>query len=195
MAVAETLLTRMEEASLIARVIAGDAEAFGPLVERYQKPVLSFIYNLLRSPERVEDLGQETFLKAFRALARHDASRSAFSTWLFTIARNTCYDELRRPRMRKAGLETLEETGQGAHPPHDREAVFLVLEKALATLPADQRDAFEAVCTQGMTLEDAAALFACPVGTIKSRVNRAREALRRKVLGGPAPQGGHHAES
>jgi RNA polymerase sigma-70 factor (ECF subfamily) len=193
--VAETLLTSMEEASLIAKVIAGDAASFGPLVERYQKPVLGFIYNLLRSPERVEDLGQETFLKAFRALGQYDAARSAFSTWLFTIARNTCYDEMRRPRMQKTGLETLDETGRGAHAPHDREAVFLVLEKALATLPEDQRDAFDAVCTQGMSLEDAAALFACPVGTIKSRVNRAREALRRKVLGGPAPQGGRHAAS
>jgi RNA polymerase sigma-70 factor, ECF subfamily len=193
MDVANSALTRVEEASLISRVVGGDSNAFGSLVERYQKPVLNFIYNIMRNPERVEDLGQETFIKAFRALGSHDPARAAFSTWLFTIARNTCYDELRRPKVVKTGLDILEATGHGAHGPHDREAIFVLLERALATLPEEQREAFDAVCTQGMTLVEAAAIIGCPMGTVKSRVNRARDALRRKVLGDATPKGGHDA--
>ncbi|MDB5102658.1 MAG: rpoE 4 [Fibrobacteres bacterium] len=190
----ETVLTRAEETSLIARVIGGESGAFGPLVDRYQKPVLNFIYNIVRNPDRVEDLGQETFIKAFRALGTHDPARAAFSTWLFTIARNTCFDELRRPKIIKAGLEVLDETLDRSYGPHDPQGLFVLLERVLSGLPEDQREAFDVVCTQGMSLEEASVILMCPVGTVKSRVNRAREVLRRKVLGHTPTQGGHHAK-
>ncbi len=187
-------LTRSQEEALIARALAGDTQAFGPLVERYQKPLLSFIHTLLRKPDRVEDIGQETFIKAFRALATHDPARAAFSTWLFAIARNGCIDELRRPSLVRSGLQGLEDAQAASYPPRDKEAVFIRLERALDALPREQRETFTLVCAQGLTLEEAAIVLGCPTGTVKSRLNRAREALRRTVLGQEAEAGGKNAK-
>ena len=183
--------TRAEEQECIGKVLSGDSAAFGMLVDRYQKPLLSFIYNRLRDPGRVEDIGQETFIKAYRALGSHDPARASFSTWLYAIARNACIDEMRRPALVETGLDDLDEsllpTREG-----DREAGFVRLERALAALPEEQQEIFDLVCTQGLALDEAAVIADCPIGTVKSRLNRAREALRRTVLGTTAfPEGTH----
>ena len=90
------------ERRLIERAQKGDHEAFRVLVERHQRRVFSVIAHLLRRPADVEDIAQQVFLKAYLALPRFDF-RAAFSTWLYRIAVNECYDYLRRHRAQKAG--------------------------------------------------------------------------------------------
>ena len=86
-----------DELETIRRVLAADVESFRPLVERYQRPLLTLIRNLTPPDTDHEGVGQEVFLAAFRSLASFDPNRSAFSTWLFTIARSRCRNELAPP--------------------------------------------------------------------------------------------------
>src|SRR5438270_12627592 len=94
-----------DDLEAIGRVLAGDAESFRPLVERYQGPLLALVHNLLPFGADHEALAQETFLAAFLHLPSFDASRSAFSTWLFAIARHKCLNERKRPRPVASGPE------------------------------------------------------------------------------------------
>ncbi|MHC4799454.1 MAG: RNA polymerase sigma factor, partial [Planctomycetota bacterium] len=87
-----------EEDRIIRRVIDGEVDLFRALVERYQKPVLRMINNIINDPHTCEDVGQEVFLAAYKKLASFDAASSKFSTWLFTIARNKSFTALRKSR-------------------------------------------------------------------------------------------------
>lgn len=182
---------RTDDENAIRKVLAGDTEAFRPLLERYRKPVLSFIYNMIGQRETAEDLGQEVFLKAFRSLDGFEAARgAAFSTWLFAIARNACLD-FRRSRARRSAHaeEALPEelaapSADGLDPETRRS-----LERALSALPEDQRLAVEWVLVQGFSYEEAARLEGVSVGTLSSRLARAKEKLHR-ILGQEAG-GGH----
>ena len=87
-----------DDLDAIRRVLAADVESFRRLVERYQRPLLTLIRNLTPADTDHEGVAQEVFLAAFRSLASFDPKRSAFSTWLFTIARNRCRNELARRR-------------------------------------------------------------------------------------------------
>ena len=94
-----------EDLDAIRRVLAGDVESFRRLVERYQRPLLTMVRNLTPPNTDHEGVAQEVFLAAFRCLASFDPKRSAFSTWLFTIARNRCRNELARRRSTLARAE------------------------------------------------------------------------------------------
>jgi RNA polymerase sigma-70 factor (ECF subfamily) len=167
-----------DDLTAIKRVIDGDVESFRLLVHRYEKPLFRLVRNLLPNAHDCEDIAQEVFLAAYRNLAAYDPRRSAFATWLFTIARNKCWNVLRKKRP-----VVLAEVPERADPrTPEREAVgeelFRQLDAALAALPFEQRTAFVLAEIQELSQEEIAQIEGVRLGTVKSRLSRARDKLR-----------------
>jgi RNA polymerase sigma-70 factor (ECF subfamily) len=170
----------MKDEFLIQQTLAGNREAFRLLVLRYEQPLFRFLGLLGFRGARAEDVAQETFLRAFKALSSFDPARAAFSTWLFTIARRLALGEWRRARRRDASVAFAEVT---SHPPDPAEGALLAerarrVERALLALPEQLRSTFFFSQIKELTLEEVAKLEGCAVGTVKSRIFRAREQLR-----------------
>jgi len=171
----------MDDAFLIEQTLAGNREAFRLVVLRYQRPLFRFLGFLGFRGMRAEDLAQETFLRAFKALKSFDPSRAAFSTWLFTIARRLAIGEWRRGLHEQSAPDAGSEAPSPAADPAQNallaERVQRV-QRALLTLPEQLRSTFCSSQIEELTLEEVAELEGCAVGTVKSRVFRAREQLR-----------------
>jgi RNA polymerase sigma-70 factor, ECF subfamily len=168
----------MNDLEVIRLILAGDVESFRSLVDRYQRPLFSLIRNLAPAGADYEDLAQDVFLAAFRNLASFDPNRAAFSTWLFTIARNRCRNEL--SRRRPVSGDTLPERIDPRAPDQDaaEAELFRQLDAALDALPFEQRTAFVLAELQGLTYEEISKIEGVGLGTVKSRIARAREKLR-----------------
>ena len=168
----------MAELTDAARLRTGDPAAFALVVGRYQHRLYRYFIRLVRDRAAADDLFQQTWLQVIRQVQRYDPSRS-FDTWLFAIAHNTAMDLLRR----RPG-EILED-----YPAHDPDALSLLiaaeraehLAAALDALPALYREALTLRFEEGMKLEEIAAVIHAPLSTVKSRVHRGLEALRRKL--------------
>jgi len=167
-----------DDLEAIERVLANDRESFRLLVDRYQQPLLALIRKLTRSDTDHEGVAQDVFLAAFRCLASFDPKRSTFSTWLFTITRNRCRNELsfRRP---VSGVELPEPVNLRTP---DRDAseseIFRHLDGALGALPFEQRSVFVLSQLQGLSYGEVAYMEGVGVGTVKSPIARAREKLQ-----------------
>jgi RNA polymerase sigma-70 factor (ECF subfamily) len=162
----------------------GDRDAAAAFVRATQAEVARFLAHLT-GPGEADDLAQETYLRAFRSLPRF-AARSSARTWLFSIARRVAADHLRAARSRPrtaAGADRCgdAETVSADGPRIDEQVVLRVL---LDTLPADQRAAFVATQVLDLSYEEAAQVLECPVGTIRSRVARARAELVERMRPG-----------
>lgn len=169
-------MSEEEELNVIRRVVDGEIEAFALLVLHYQDRLLHMITNLLNDQRRfAEDVTQTVFVEAFRRLADFDPSRSRFSTWLFMIARSRAIHALQKKR--PLLLAELPEQAVEPTDPGNRE-IFASLDRALRQIPAKQRRAFILVALEEFSYADAARIEGTKVGTIKSRVNRAREFLK-----------------
>ena len=181
---------------LMARYQAGDAAAFETLLRRHRAGVLTFLARMVGDRTRAEDLMQETFLKVVKG-ARTWQSQAKFSTWLYTIARNLCIDLARREKFRKADsldaaagkdedgrplVETI--PGDAASPDRGAEnaRMRLVIERAIAALPDDQREVFVLREYSGVPFKDIAELVGAPENTVKSRMRYALEALRKRLV-------------
>ncbi|MDA0804946.1 MAG: RNA polymerase sigma factor RpoE [Proteobacteria bacterium] len=177
---------------LVDRVRAGDTNAFNFLVLRYQNRVAALVARFIKDHQEVEDVTQEAFIKAYRALHLF-RSESAFYTWLYRIAVNTAKNSLvargRRPPTSDldAGEAELVEIGA---PLRDQEtpegslataALKVAVEKAIEELPEDLRTAFTLREFSGLSYEDITEVMNCPVGTVRSRIFRAREAIDRVI--------------
>jgi RNA polymerase sigma-70 factor (ECF subfamily) len=169
----------------------GDVMAFNELVLTYQTTVFNVALRTLGHPEDAADATQETFLSAYRAI--EEFRGGSFKAWLLRIAVNTCYDVLRRRQRRPStSLEVvLEETGDTPHLA-DRQVgperaalgaeTVAVIEKALQTLPDDQRTIVVLCDVQGLSYEEAADIEGIALGTVKSRLSRARARLRQFLV-------------
>jgi RNA polymerase sigma-70 factor (ECF subfamily) len=167
-----------DDVETLRRVLAGDVESFRHLVERYQRPLLTIARNLTPPGTDYEGVAQDVFLAAFRCLATFDPNRSAFSTWLFTIARNRCRNELvRRRPVAGAALPDVEDARSPERAASEAE-LFRQLDAALNALPFRQRSAFVLAELQGLSYEEVGRIEGIGVGTVKSRIARAREKLR-----------------
>jgi RNA polymerase sigma-70 factor, ECF subfamily len=151
----------MDDEFLIKQTLAGNSQAFRLVVLRYQRPLFRFLGLLGFRGAPAEDLAQEAFLRAFKALHDFDPGRAAFSSWLFTIAKRLAIGEWRQAQR----LKLLSE--------HARR-----VERALGALPEQLRSTFFFSQIKELTLEEVAELEGCAVGTVKSRIFRAREQLR-----------------
>lgn len=176
---------------LLQRFLGGDTAAFEELMAAHEDKVFSVCLRMLRDREAALDATQETFVTVLRKADRF-AGRSAFSTWLYRVAMNTCYDALRRKKRRPESQLPEHHDPPDATTEDVLSAVELRpdLEAALAALPAEFRAAAILVDVEGLSLTDAAEVLGVPVGTIKSRVFRGRRLLAES-LGNLNPHGGH----
>jgi RNA polymerase sigma-70 factor (ECF subfamily) len=168
-----------DDQTLIARVRAGRTEAFRPLVERYQSLVWTFGRNLLGQSADADDLTQEVFLVAFRQLARYDPQRAAVGTWLLMIARSRGLNRLQQRSLSDSARDN-EPIDPGPRPDdalRDRD-LWERLDQALDDLPVDQRTAFVLAEIQELPHREIAVIEGVEVGTVKSRVSRAKTRLR-----------------
>jgi RNA polymerase sigma-70 factor (ECF subfamily) len=177
---------------LVQRVQKGDKAAFDLLVRKYQHRVLKLIGRFVSDAAEAEDVAQEAFLKAYRALPAFRGD-SAFYTWLYRIAINTAKNTLVSNRRRPVDFDLdLQDPEQ-----HDRQALLKdadtpegvlltdeirgVVERALEQLPEDLRTAIVLRELEGLSYEEIAEAMDCPVGTVRSRIFRAREAIDKKL--------------
>lgn len=176
-----------DEPQLVARSRDGDLAAFNQLVERYQRPIYNLCLRMLASPESAEDATQEAFIHAFRSIRTFKGG--SLRPWLFRIAANACYDEMRRRRARPAvsldepgGEEgrTLEVADSAPVPDEEveRNELAEALRDALSRLPPDQRLAIVLADVHGLDYSEVAAVMSCSLGTVKSRISRGRRQLR-----------------
>lgn len=177
---------------LVQRVQAGDKSAFNLLVTKYQHRVLKLVGRFVNDAAEAEDVAQEAFIKAYRALASFRGD-SAFYTWLYRIAINTAKNALvsnrRRPVDFNLDLQDPEQYDRHAKlkEADTPEGVLLteeireVVEKAMEQLPEDLRTAIVLRELEGLSYEEIAEAMDCPVGTVRSRIFRAREAIDRKL--------------
>src|SRR5687767_8440926 len=163
-----------EDSDIVKHVLNGDVDSFRILVERYQRPVLSMIRRLIWDSHRCEDIGQDVFVRAFQKLSTFDPARSKFSTWLFTIARNMSINALKKKL--PLPMEELPETPVSGNPSHDLsdKEIFMQLDEAVKALPGKLQRAFVLAEIEQMPYEEIARIEGARLGTIKSRINRAR---------------------
>ena len=183
---AELPLQAKSDEVLITLVQQGDQAAFRVLVERYQERIRNLIFSIFHQPEIVDDLSQEVFIKAFEALSQF-RFQSSFYTWLYRIAVNKSRDELRKRKVRRwFSLQLMMDSADKelvskiVVEPQDKELQEL-LAASLQTLPEKYRIAVVLKDIEGMSYEEIAETMECEIGTVKSRLSRAR-AMLRKVL-------------
>jgi RNA polymerase sigma-70 factor (ECF subfamily) len=177
---------------LVERVQAGDKAAFDVLVRKYQHRVLKLVGRFVSDAAEAEDVAQEAFLKAYRALASFRGD-SAFYTWLYRIAINTAKNALVSNRRRPVDFD-LDLQDPDQYDRHARlkegdtpegvlltEEIRTVVERAMEQLPEDLRTAIVLRELEGLSYEEIAEAMDCPVGTVRSRIFRAREAIDRKL--------------
>lgn len=171
-----------DDLELLDRFIAGDQKAFDELMRAHESRVFAISMRMMRNREAALDATQETFLTLYRKADRFHR-KSAFSTWLYRVTINTCYDQLRRQKRRQA--DALPEGVDPADLHSDDEIASAELRpdltKALAELSEDFRAAVVLVDFEGHSLETVAAILEVPIGTVKSRVFRGRSILAEKL--------------
>jgi RNA polymerase sigma-70 factor (ECF subfamily) len=182
------------DAALMLRAKRGDRAAFAELVEKYKQPVMNFVFRSLRDEIEAEDLAQNVFLQAWKSRSRYRQT-AKFSTWLFTIARNLCLNEIRRRSRHPA--ESIEE----AHAEHEdlprqqyedksqiappdkllHGELAQKIEEALAELPEAQRTAILLCRQDELSYEEIAEVLDCSLSATKSLIHRGRETLKEKL--------------
>jgi RNA polymerase sigma-70 factor, ECF subfamily len=183
---------RTADQVLVARAQKGDKRAFDLLVLKYQQKVANLISRYIRDPSEVMDVSQDAFLKAYRALPAF-RGESAFYTWLYRIAVNTVKNHLvaqgRRPPGDDVEAEVAEQMDMGQRLREsgtpERHAltdeIARTVQKALDELPDDLRTAIVLREFEGMSYEEIATAMECPIGTVRSRIFRAREAIDKRL--------------
>ena len=178
----------MDEAGLVSAAQRGDIDAFNELVLTYQQQVYNLAYRIMGDPASAADASQETFISAFESLA--DFRGGSFKSYLMRIVSNKCYDELRRRKRRPAtSFENFGDVNEEANPalidegegPEEyvkRQEVARVIQTGIETLPPDQRITLVLSDVQGLSYQEIAAATDVPLGTVKSRLARARGKLR-----------------
>jgi RNA polymerase sigma-70 factor, ECF subfamily len=181
------------DARLMLRVQRGDRAAFEALVDKYKQPVMNLVYRMIGDLQEAEDLCQNVFLQVHKSARRYRVT-ARFSTWLYTIARNLCLNELRRRGRHPARSLDASPTDQDDFSLHDQlhdtttpgppESCLLAeleqrIELALAALPENQRTAIVLCRQQDLSYEEIAHILGCSVSATKSLIHRARESLRQ----------------
>ena len=178
---------------LVERAQHGDKQAFSLLVEKYQRKLARLLSRFIRDPAEVEDVTQEAFIKAYRALPAFRGD-SAFYTWLYRIGINTAKNYLmalgrRAPTSTEVEAEEAEgfEEGEQLRDINTPESVLLsneiarTVNKTIEQLPEELRKAIQMREIEGMSYEDIAEAMNCPIGTVRSRIFRAREAIAEQL--------------
>lgn len=182
------------DAALMLRVKRGDAAAFEELVDKYKQPVINLLYRALPDASEAEDLAQSVFLQVYKSAHRYRPS-AKFSTWLFTIARNLCLNEIRRrsrhpadsldaPHLehgQEARLQVREVSGPAPDVALVQEELQQKVELAISQLPENQRIAILLCREEEVSYESIAEVLHCSLSATKSLIHRARETLKQKL--------------
>jgi RNA polymerase sigma-70 factor (ECF subfamily) len=186
------LTPEQSDLALVERVQRGERSAFDVLVLRYQQKVLKLVLRYIRDPMEAEDVAQEAFIKAFRAIGSFRGD-SAFYTWIYRIAINTAKNALvaskRRPvnfgidvqDPEQGDLEARMTDGETPEQLALTEEIRETVNQAMGDLPEELRTAIVLREIDGLSYEEIAASMDCPVGTVRSRIFRAREAIDRRL--------------
>jgi RNA polymerase sigma-70 factor (ECF subfamily) len=185
-----TELREIDDTALVNAFLTGESRSFDVLVERYQARLLNFVYRIVGDRERAEDLVQEVFIRVHRHLGRFDRSKK-FSTWIYTIASNLGKNELRNRARNPLVLFTsitqgwddeerpLEFEDPSARPDDQfrKKHVKELVEQSVAKLPKHHREVFVLREIEGRSYDEIAEITHCNLGTVKSRLNRARNSF------------------
>lgn len=183
-------LRQVDDAAVVSAFLTGEERAFQELVDRYQTRLLNFIYRTIGDRERAEDLVQEVFIRVYRHLHRFDRSKK-FSTWIYTIASNLAKNELRnRSRNPLVLFQAIRKNWQDEDRPlqfedptsrpddlYRKRHLRDLVEQSVDQLPEHHRQVFVLRELEGKSYEEIAEITECNLGTVKSRLNRARNAF------------------
>ena len=187
-------LSGLDDSGVVSAFLEGESRAFDELVNRYQNRLLNFVYRTTGDRERAEDLVQEVFVRVYRHIHRFDRSRK-FSTWIYTIASNLAKNELRnRSRNPLVLFQTIRRNWEDDDRPlqfedpatrpddlYRKRHLREVVEDAVEKLPPHHRNVFVLRELEGKSYEEIAEITSCNLGTVKSRLNRARNAFASLV--------------
>lgn len=172
-----------EEQQWIQQVLAGDKQAFAPIINKYKNQLYATILRMTRNPQDAQDLVQDAFIKVYRNLDKYDGS-GAFGGWLYRVAINHCMDEFRKKSYSTIQIEVDEaKVVNREHP----EVVFLKkeksrqLERLIATLPEDERLIILLRYINEMSYEDIGELMNVPLSTVRNKLHRAKKKMRDTV--------------
>jgi len=193
-AIQREVLHELDDGQVVMRHLAGEPQAFGTLVDRYQTRLLNFVNRTIGDRERAEDLVQEVFIRVFRHLHRFDQTKK-FSTWIYTIASNLAKNELRnRSRNPLVLFQTIKKNWEADHRPLQFEDTtarpddlyrkrFLkdAVDQCVRRLPEHHREVFVLRELEGKSYQEIAEITGCNLGTVKSRLNRARNSFAQLI--------------
>jgi len=178
------------EQILLEKAKAGDVAAFEELIEGYQKKIYNLAYRILGNYEDANDMAQEALIRIFRSIANFK-EQSSFSTWVYRITTNVCLDEIRKKKNKKVisldeeihmddGEMKRQIMSDDIQPDAaaELEELRTLVSDAINSLPEDQRLVITLRDIQGLSYEEISSVLDCPSGTVKSRINRARQALK-----------------
>lgn len=184
----------LTDPELAASALAGSEDAFRELVRRFERPVYTLIVRMVQDPALAEDLAQEVFVKAYRRLDTYDPERK-LSSWLFKIAHNTTIDHLRRGTVDTVALEAEKDDERGGlasvlpdesvESPSaqvERKDLARALEKAIATLRPEYREAVVMFYAGGASYQEICEVTGLPMGTVKTNLHRARKQLAEQMM-------------
>ena len=181
----------MDEQALIASARKGDARAFNQLVLLYQSMAYNVAYRVLSDPDAAADATQDAFLSAFKAM--REFRGGSFKAWLLRIVTNACYDQLRVKQRRPTSslddlpvesdhISYLQDPAEGPDELVERQQLNRTLQGGISTLPAEQRVILVLSDVQGLSYQEIAQITGLSLGTVKSRLSRARSKLRDYLL-------------
>ncbi len=188
---ATTWAPLVSDTDLVARAAAGDGTSFDQLVERYHRPIANFIFRMVGNYENALDLSQEVFIKVYGSLGRYNPEFK-FSTWIYKIASNTAIDHLRKQSVATAPLYLVsgddEEfelpiPAKGPSPERalERTERSAQIEEAISKLPPRYRELIVLRHVSELSYDEIAEVTGLPLGTVKNRIFRAREAMRGQL--------------
>ncbi|MDQ2085267.1 sigma-70 family RNA polymerase sigma factor [Herbivorax sp. ANBcel31] len=180
----------MSEKELIEQAKSGSIEAFEQLIEKCQKKVFNIAFKMMGNYEDASELAQEAFIKAYKSIKKFKGD-SLFSTWIYRITTNVCLDELRKRKNKKVisldeyikydGEEIkrqVKDESPGPEKVFEKREIKNIMKKCIDSLPIEYKTVVVLRDIQGFSYEEIAKIIKCPEGTVKSRINRARKALK-----------------
>jgi len=185
---------KSSNSELIKQAIDGDEKAYKKLLENYRAAIYNLLYRMVRNKEETEDLVQEAFMKAFTALPSFN-EEYAFSTWLYKIAINNCIDHMRKKKLKTYSINKPVQSNDGelrrefpdSSMSPDRKILTeersKLIDGAIQDLPENYKIAIILRHTEEKSYEEIAEILSIPLGTVKARIFRAREMLKKKLKG------------
>lgn len=182
----------MSEAELVKRLKKGDRDTFNIFVKEYENKIINIAYGILSDKEEALDASQEVFIRIYKNISSFKGN-SSLSTWVYRITVNICKDYLRK-RQRSAKtisidstsnedieIKEIPDTALTPEQSSEQTELQLIVRQAIDTLSEEYKTVIILCDIQGLSYDKISELLHCPVGTVKSRINRARQALRRKI--------------